>query len=45
MVIGAAQDAKRPVQILERRGAGLDHPTLAALPESEYLKVWFVRAL
>jgi 23S rRNA (cytosine1962-C5)-methyltransferase len=45
MVLSAAADAKRPVQILERRGAGLDHPVLGGLLESEYLKVFFVRAL
>lgn len=45
MVLGAAADAKRQVQILERRGAGLDHPVLGTLPESEYLKAWFLRVL
>ncbi len=45
MVLAAAADAKRPVQILERRGAGPDHPALAGLPETEYLKAWFLRAL
>jgi 23S rRNA (cytosine1962-C5)-methyltransferase len=45
MVLSAAQDARRSVQILERRGAGMDHPVLGALPESDYLKAWFVRAL
>jgi 23S rRNA (cytosine1962-C5)-methyltransferase len=45
MVLSAAADAKRPVQILERRGAGLDHPVLGGLTESEYLKAFFVRAL
>jgi 23S rRNA (cytosine1962-C5)-methyltransferase len=45
MVLSAALDARRSVQILERRGAGLDHPVLAALPESEYLKAWFLRVL
>lgn len=45
MVLGAATDAKRNVQILERRGAGLDHPVLGTLPESEYLKALFVRVL
>lgn len=45
MVLAAAADAKRPVQILERRGAGLDHPVLGGLPETEYLKAWYVRAL
>ena len=45
MVLSAAQDARRPVQILERRGAGMDHPVLGALPESDYLKAWFLRVL
>jgi 23S rRNA (cytosine1962-C5)-methyltransferase len=45
MVLDAAADAKRSVQVLERRGAGLDHPVLAGLPESEYLKVLVLRAL
>jgi 23S rRNA (cytosine1962-C5)-methyltransferase len=45
MVASAAEDARRPVQILERRGAGLDHPVLAGLPETEYLKALYVRAL
>lgn len=45
MVLGAAADAKRPLQILERRGAGIDHPVLASLAQTEYLKAWFVRAL
>lgn len=45
MVLSAAEDAKRAVQVLERRGAGLDHPVLASLPDSEYLKVLFLRAL
>lgn len=45
MMLDAAADAKRPVQILERRGAGLDHPVLAGLAETEYLKALYVRAL
>ncbi|WNG49495.1 class I SAM-dependent rRNA methyltransferase [Archangium minus] len=45
MVLSAAADAKRPVQILERRGAGLDHPVLGGLTETEYLKAFFVRVL
>lgn len=44
-VIGwAAQEAKRPVQILERRGAGRDHPSLVGVPETDYLKAWFLLA-
>lgn len=45
MLVDAAADARRSVQILERRGAGLDHPVLAALPETEYLKAFFLRVL
>lgn len=45
VVLSAAHDARRGVQILERRGAGIDHPPLGALPETEYLKAWFLRAL
>lgn len=45
IIIGAAADAKRQVQVLERRGAGIDHPPLTALPETEYLKAWFLRVL
>lgn len=45
LVQGAAADARRQVQVLERRGAGIDHPALAALPETEYLKAWFLRVL
>jgi 23S rRNA (cytosine1962-C5)-methyltransferase len=40
----AAQEAKRPVQLLERRGASRDHPPLLGVPETEYLKVWFLLA-
>ncbi|MGV3621106.1 MAG: class I SAM-dependent rRNA methyltransferase [Archangium sp.] len=45
LLLEAAADAKRSVQIIERRGAGIDHPALAALPETEYLKAWFLRVL
>jgi 23S rRNA (cytosine1962-C5)-methyltransferase len=34
--------AKRTVTLLERRGAGIDHPILAAMPETEYLKVFIL---
>ena len=40
----AAQEAKRPLQLLERRGASRDHPVLIGVPETEYLKAWFLRA-
>ena len=35
----------RPVQILERRGAGRDHPVLCGMPETEYLKCWVLQVL
>ena len=41
----AAADVGRPLQLLERRGAGRDHPPLVGVPETEYLKVWVLRAL
>jgi 23S rRNA (cytosine1962-C5)-methyltransferase len=44
-VVGwAAQEAKRPLQLLEKRGAGRDHPPLVGVPETEYLKCWFLLA-
>lgn len=45
VVLSAASDAKRTVQLIERRGAGIDHPVLPTLSESEYLKVLFLRVL
>ena len=44
-VLAAAHDAKRTVQLIERRGAGIDHPVLPVLAESEYLKALFCRVL
>jgi len=45
MLLGAADDVRRPIQILERRGPAADHPVLGGLPETEYLKAFFVRPL
>lgn len=44
VVAWASQEAKRPLQLLERRGAGRDHPPLIGVPETEYLKAWFLLA-
>jgi 23S rRNA (cytosine1962-C5)-methyltransferase len=41
----AARDARRSVQILEKRGQPPDHPILASMPETEYLKCFVLRAL
>jgi 23S rRNA (cytosine1962-C5)-methyltransferase len=38
ILFGAAVDASRHVQIIERLSQGLDHPVLLTYPESEYLK-------
>ena len=38
MIMHAAMDSHKRVQILEKRGAGPDHPVLLGYPKSEYLK-------
>ncbi len=43
ILLDAANDAGRPVQILERRGAGRDHPVLLGVPETRYLKCLVAR--
>jgi len=45
LVLDAANDAGRRLQVLERRGAGRDHPVLMGVPETRYLKVLFLRVL
>ena len=45
MLDSAAADAKRRVQILEKRGAGRDHPVLLNLRETRYLKCFVLRVL
>jgi 23S rRNA (cytosine1962-C5)-methyltransferase len=45
IVLQAASDAKRSVQVIERRGAARDHPTLLGVPETRYLKCLILRAL
>jgi 23S rRNA (cytosine1962-C5)-methyltransferase len=43
LVLDAAMDSGRRVQVLERRGAGRDHPVLLGVPETRYLKCLFLR--
>jgi 23S rRNA (cytosine1962-C5)-methyltransferase len=43
VVAAAAGDAGRRVQLLERRGAALDHPAILTIPETEYLKCLICR--
>lgn len=45
MLDSAAADAKRRVQIVEKRGAGKDHPVLLSLRETRYLKCFVLRVL
>lgn len=45
LLVDAARDAGRAVQLLERRGAGRDHPPLLGVPETEYLKCFIMRVL
>lgn len=45
MVADAARDARREVQVIERRGAGRDHPVLLTMPETRYLKCLVLRAV
>jgi 23S rRNA (cytosine1962-C5)-methyltransferase len=44
-VLSAATDARRNVQVVERRGAARDHPTLLGVPETRYLKCLILRVL
>lgn len=45
MLMHAAKDSHKKVQILEKRGAGPDHPVLLGYPKSEYLKCAICRVL
>ena len=45
MIMHAATDAHRRIQILEKRGAGYDHPVLLGYPKSEYLKCAVARVI
>ena len=45
IVAAAAADAGRQVQVIERLGAGRDHPELVGVPETGHLKCWILRVL
>jgi 23S rRNA (cytosine1962-C5)-methyltransferase len=45
IVLDAANDAGRRLQVLERRGAGRDHPVLLGVPETRYLKLLILRVV
>jgi 23S rRNA (cytosine1962-C5)-methyltransferase len=41
----AARDSKRQVRLLEQRGQASDHPILASMPETRYLKCFILQLL
>lgn len=45
MVMHAAKDSHKSVQVLQKRGAAPDHPVLVGYPQSEYLKCAVCRVL
>jgi 23S rRNA (cytosine1962-C5)-methyltransferase len=45
LLCDAAQDCRRYIQVIERRGQASDHPTLVGMPETHYLKCFFLRVL
>jgi 23S rRNA (cytosine1962-C5)-methyltransferase len=45
MLEAAATDARRRVQVVEKRGAARDHPVLLHLKETRYLKLFVLRVL
>lgn len=45
LILQAAHDAHRYVQVLERRAQARDHPILASMPETHYLKCFILRVL
>lgn len=45
IIADAALDARRRVQIVEKRGQSTDHPVLLGVPETHYLKCVILRAI
>jgi 23S rRNA (cytosine1962-C5)-methyltransferase len=45
LIAAAALDARRRVQIIERRGQSRDHPVLLGVPETHYLKCVMARVV
>ena len=43
VLFSASLDARVPVQLLSRHGAGADHPVSLDVPEGEYLKAFLLR--
>lgn len=45
MLAEAANDARRTLQVIERRTQSRDHPVLLTMPETQYLKCFIIRIL
>ncbi len=45
MLIKSSEEAKRKIQIVEFRNSSFDHPVLPQMPETKYLKGYFLRVL
>jgi 23S rRNA (cytosine1962-C5)-methyltransferase len=45
IIAEATVDARRRVQIIEKRGQAADHPVLLGVPETHYLKCVIARVL
>lgn len=45
VIAEAANDARRSIQIVERRTQARDHPILLTMPETLYLKCFIIRAI
>ena len=44
-ILEAAHDAERQVRLLEVRSQARDHPMLASMPETRYLKCFLLQAV
>ncbi len=44
-ILSAARDARRQIRLLEQRGQAPDHPVLASMPETRYLKCFLLQVL
>jgi 23S rRNA (cytosine1962-C5)-methyltransferase len=45
LLCAAARDCHRVIQVIEQRSQASDHPVLAGMPETRYLKCFILRAL
>jgi 23S rRNA (cytosine1962-C5)-methyltransferase len=45
LLVQASRDAHRYVQVIEKRSQAADHPMLAGMPETHYLKCFILRVL